>query len=231
MKKLTALLLCLCLTLGCATALAAGKLTVTQETYVPLLRYDTYYGYIFAEVTNTGDKNVEFGNGIFEILTADGDPQESVDLYTCYPEVLAPGETGYAFRYDSCGNATSLEDIGDYTLTVSGKAAKEEVTPRVSVTANLKMETYSWGDPYGVLTVMLSNTSEQDVQDLRGAYGVYDAEGKLLYADNIYNIDSLLLPAGQTVGFHQQIDSAIAEYWAANNITPATVKAIAFAED
>lgn len=231
MKKMMALLVCLCLTFCCVTALAAGKLTVSQETYMPMLRYESYYGYLFAEVTNTGDKNVEFGNGIFEILTADGDPQESNDVYSCYPSVLAPGETGYLFRYDVCKEAASLEDIGDYTLTVSGKATKDEITPRVGATAELVQDTYSWGDPYAKVTIMMSNTNEQDVLGLRGAYGVYDAEGKLIYADNIYNIDGVLLPAGQTVGFQQSVDSAIVEYWAANGMTPATVKAIVYVED
>ena len=91
MKKIVALLLAACLTLGCASALAAGKLTVNQETYTAVAGY-SFVGYVFAEVENTGDKNIEFGNGLLEILTADGDPMDSTDIYSMYPSILAPGE-------------------------------------------------------------------------------------------------------------------------------------------
>ena len=94
MKKIVALLLAACLTLGCASALAAGKLTVNQETYTAVAGY-SFVGYVFAEVENTGDKNIEFGNGLLEILTADGDPMDSTDIYNMYPSILAPGEKGY----------------------------------------------------------------------------------------------------------------------------------------
>ena len=45
------------------TALAAGKLTVAQETFF-VLPYSTYYqGVVYAELTNSGDKPVELSGG------------------------------------------------------------------------------------------------------------------------------------------------------------------------
>ena len=49
-------------------ALAAGKLVVNQEKFYSLEPYDdSFYTYIFAEVTKAGDKPVEFGKGLWEI--------------------------------------------------------------------------------------------------------------------------------------------------------------------
>ena len=54
MKKWTALLLTLALALSATSAMAAGKLTVNQETYVAAEGY-SLKSYIFAEVENTGE--------------------------------------------------------------------------------------------------------------------------------------------------------------------------------
>jgi hypothetical protein len=56
MKKLTSFLLILCLTLSCTAAFAAGKLTVQQETYVPMPFLDSFAGYVFAEWKTRGTR-------------------------------------------------------------------------------------------------------------------------------------------------------------------------------
>ena len=134
MKKFVALLLAACLTLGCASALAAGKLTVNQETYTAVAGY-SFVGYVFAEVENTGDKNIEFGNGLLEILTADGDPMDSTDIYSMYPSILAPGEKGYVSTLQYVDAAESIEDISDHTLTITGKSTQEAVEFAVAASA------------------------------------------------------------------------------------------------
>ena len=138
MKKFVALLLAACLTLGCASALAAGKLTVNQETYTAVAGY-SFVGYVFAEVENTGDKNIEFGNGLLEILTADGDPMDSTDIYSMYPSILAPGEKGYVSTLQYVDAAESIEDISDYTLTITGKSTQEEAIARLAYCSGVEV--------------------------------------------------------------------------------------------
>ena len=87
MKKWTALLLTLALALSATSAMAAGKLTVNQETYVAAEGY-SLKSYIFAEVENTGDKNIAFNDCLLEILNADGDPTDNETIYRMYPEIL-----------------------------------------------------------------------------------------------------------------------------------------------
>lgn len=230
MKKLVALVLALCLALTCATALAAGKLTVAQETYTPAELYtDAYAGFIFAEVTNSGDKNVSFAGGIFEILNADGEALESSDMYSCYPSVLAPGETGYVFRYDTVDAAKSVEDIPDYTLTVSGKSSTDEAPVRLTASATVE-EVERWSSMVYQVKVTVTNETDATAYDTTVTYGLYDAEGKLLYCDST-DLYRLGIPAGQTVEVVLEVSDSLKAVWDKAGVKPATVQAIAFMED
>ena len=134
MKKWTALLLTLALALSATSAMAAGKLTVNQETYVAAEGY-SLKSYIFAEVENTGDKNIAFNDGLLEILNADGDPTNNETIYRMYPEILAPGEKGYITDYTYPSDASTLDDIADYSLVVTGKSTKDEAPVRLEAAA------------------------------------------------------------------------------------------------
>lgn len=230
MKKLLSLVLALCLMLGCTTALAAGKLVVNQETYTPLEPYkDSFYAYIFVEVTNAGDKNVEFGSGIMEVLNADGDALESFDLYTCHPEVLAPGEVGYIAYSRSVDDITSVEDIPDYMLTVSGKSSKDEAALRLPATAVVEEVPY-WSDTQYRVTITITNNTDKTIYDAYVPYALYDAEGKLLYADytTLYNVG---LPAGATIEMRQTVSDSFLKLWKANGTIPTTVSTFAYVDD
>lgn len=226
MKKFVALLLAVCLTLGCASALAAGKLTVNQETYTAVAGY-SYVGYVFAEVENTGDKNIEFGNGLLEILTADGDPMDSTDIYNMYPSILAPGEKGYVSARQYVDAAESIEDISDYTLTLTGKSTQEEAIARLDSTAAYGVGTNSWGDEVQMVVVTVTNNTQETVYDCQVAFALYDGEGKLLLvdADNTYNVG---IPAGQSAEILFTLDEDLAAVWAEQGVTPATAECVAY---
>ena len=226
MKKIVALLLAACLTLGCASALAAGKLTVNQETYTAVAGY-SFVGYVFAEVENTGDKNIEFGNGLLEILTADGDPMDSTDIYSMYPSILAPGEKGYVNTLQYVDAAESIEDISDYTLTITGKSTQEEAVARLDSTAAYGVGVNSWGDEEQMVVVTITNNTQETVYDCQVAFALYDAEGKLLLvdADNTYNVG---IPAGQSVEVQFTVDEDLAAVWAEQGVTPATAESVAY---
>ena len=229
MKKILSLVLALCLMLGCTSALAAGKLVVNQETYTPIELYnDSFYAYIFVEVTNSGDKNVEFGSGILEVLNADGDALESFELYSAYPEVLAPGEVGYISYYRGVDDAKSIEDMPDYLLTVSGKSSKDEAPQRLSATAVVEEVPY-WSDTQYQVTITITNESDKTLYDAYVPFAVYDAAGKLLYADytTLYNVG---LPSGSTIEVRQTINDAFLTLWKTAGTIPTTVTAIPYAE-
>lgn len=228
MKKTVSLLLALALALSCSAALAAGKLTVNQETYVPIEDY-SLKSYLFAELENTGDKNIEYGDGLLEILTEDGDPMDSDSIYSMYPEILAPGEKGYLYTLQYVDDAETLADISDYTLTVTGKSTKEEAPTRLESTAEYTTITNRWGDEEAVVRLTLVNKTDATVYDVQAAFGLYDAEGKLILvnSNSAYNIG---IPAGQSIEMLFSIDSELLKKWGAENIVPTSAESIAYME-
>ena len=78
MKKMVCLLLACMMTLCSASALAAGKLSVTQENFHYVENYWNY-GYAYAKVENVGDKPIKVNAGVLEIYDADGEVITSTD--------------------------------------------------------------------------------------------------------------------------------------------------------
>ncbi len=228
MKKTISLLLALALGLSSSAALAAGKLTVNQETYIPIESH-SLKSYLFAELENTGDKNIEYGDGLLEILTEDGDPMDSDSIYSMYPEVLAPGEKGYLYTTAYVSDAEKLEDISDYTLTVTGKSTKEEAPTRLESTAEYTTITNKWGDEEPVVRLTLVNKTEETVYDGQAVFGLYDAEGRLLLVSSnaAYNIG---IPAGQSLEMLFPIDSDLLKVWEQEKLVPTSVECIAYME-
>lgn len=227
MKKIAALMLTLCLLTTCSFALAAGKLEVTQETYVYTEPYEgSFQSYCFAELTNTGDKNVEFGSGVLEILNAEGDVTDTDDAYISYPNVIAPGEKAYVRLWSMVSDAEKLEDISDYTLTLTGKTSKENVPVHLTASAVVR-EGEQWGEKVYTMVATVTNETSETVYQPNVVLAAYDADGKLLYAD-VTTLYSVGIPAGQTVEVLITVDSSVSDQWTE---TPATVEAIVYVED
>jgi hypothetical protein len=175
-----ALLLC-----AAAPAFAAGKLEVVQEKFYSIEPYeDNFYAYIFAELTNSGDKPIEFANGLWEIYNADGDALDSEDWLYSYPDVLEPGQVGYLFSYKSLDDVTAETDAADYMLTISGKAAKEN--PNIALPATVEY-VYTDGDyrDKHELVATITNDTDTTAYNFRVLFVVKDAEGKLIFVDDI----------------------------------------------
>jgi len=186
MKKIVLFALTLVMVLAAACpAFAAGKLVVDQEKFYSIEPYDdSFYVYIYAQVSNAGDKAVEFNNGLWEIYDANGDTLDSEDWMYCYPDVLEPGEVGFLSAYMSLDDVSSVEDAADYLLTVSGKSAKENTIVRLPATVKY---TYTKGDyrDFHVLTATVTNDTTETVYDYRVVYAVKDAAGNLLFVENV----------------------------------------------
>lgn len=228
MKKFVSLLLALCLTLCCTAALAAGKLEVTKETYVATESYGMCIGYLYAEVTNTGDSNVEFSSGIVEILSESGDVTDTDTVYLTYPNILAPGEKGYIIN-SSYVDSDKVSDIADHALTVVGKTSKEEPTTRYDATATV--ESYEqWGNTCYRMVVTVTNNTSETLYDADVVAAVYDADGNLLYAGD-YTMYNIGVPAGSSMEVRIDVDSNISAQWLANSVEPASVECCCYEED
>lgn len=151
-------------------------------------RAEEFWGQVITAVQNTGDAPIYLQDSTFHITDAEGKSLASDTTVSAYPQIVAPGETGYYYA------ETYLE-------TESAEGLTLEFTPQVSVSAQQKVE-YTVENPdlqdsrYGgmELRVTLSNSTAQDTRHYCVAVLLFDAEGKLL--GQFYDVPSVKVPAG-----------------------------------
>ena len=166
---------------------ASFKVT-DQRLNVYRNRAEEFWGQVISAVQNTGDAPVYLQDSTFHITDAEGKSLASDTTVSAYPQVVAPGETGYYYA------ETYLE-------TESAEELMLEFTPQVSVSAQQAVA-YTVENPdlqdsrYGgmELRVTLSNSTAQDTRHYCVAVLLFDAEGKLL--GQFYDVPSVKVPAG-----------------------------------
>ena len=229
-KTIALVLACLmALVLFTGTAQAAGKATVTQEAFYVRPYSDYHAGEIYAEITNTGDRPVIFNNGLIELFNADGDAIESANLYSAYPDVLAPGEIGYLYRTISVKEAVEVDYIDDYALTVSGKNETSKETIRLASEGTFgEYQRSKYSTEYAMFANVTNNT-EDIMRNVTVVFALYDGNDKLLYADSttLYNLG---IPPEQTVEIRVSVDKRLLEAWTAEDTMPARIVTIGYIE-
>lgn len=166
---------------------ASFKVT-DQRLNVYRNRAEEFWGQVIAVVQNTGDAPIYLQNSTFHITDAEEKSLASDTTVSAYPQIVAPGETGYYYA------ETYLE-------TESAEGLMLEFTPQVSVSAQQAVA-YTVENPdlqdsrYGgmELRVTLSNSTAQDTRHYCVAVLLFDAEGKLL--GQFYDVPSVKVPAG-----------------------------------
>ncbi len=228
-KRFTALLLTVACVLFAISASAAGKLTVTQEAFFVRSFLSYFAGEVYAEVSNTGNKPVAFNGGLLELFDPNGDSIESSNLYSCYPEVLEPGETGYLYVSQSVEDATKKEDIDDYLLTVTGKSESKKKTIRLKSEGTFgEYQMSEYFSSYAT-NAMITNTSGESAKNITVVYALFTADDKLMYVNStvLYNAT---LPPDQTIEVNADVSSSLVEAWEAEGIAPAKIVTIAYVE-
>jgi hypothetical protein len=203
-----------------------GKLTVAQASF-QVTPYSSYYqGTVYARLVNSGNTPVEFESGTLELLDASGNVIGSEEVNGCYPEVLAPGETGYLYKGVLVEAASEPSYIAGYNLTVNGR---EEISKGVTrLPSSGKYEEIAdayWTSYY--LSVAIENESDELLYDAGVVFALKDAAGNLLYITqgSMYGVG--IMPHA-SVSFRTSLYSDTLDYFKANNLVPATVDTIAY---
>ena len=203
-----------------------GQLTVAQASF-QVTPYSSYHqGTVYARLVNNGTTPVEFESGTLELLDASGNVIGSEEVYSCYPEVLEPGETGYLYKGISVEAASEPSYIAGYNLTVNGR---EEISKDViRLPSSGKYEEISdayWASSY--LSVAVENESDELLYDVGVVFALKDAAGNLLYITegSMYGVG--IMPHA-SVSFRTSLYSDILDYFKANSLVPATVDTIAY---
>lgn len=222
MKKLLIALLILCLP---TAALAAGKATITQETFYVTPFLDYFAGEIYCEITNTGDKPVKVESGVYEFYDPEGESIASGSIYSFYPRILLPGEVGFCAITEGIDEVASADQIADYSISIVGKSAKDEAVRLPA--ANPYKDVYGSYGNYQALFATVNNDKEEKLEDVYVAFGAYDENGSLLYCARANTYGIFLLP-GSEVEFYTTIDGDILNILEASGKSIASVTATAY---
>ena len=226
MKKTVLFLLILLVLMTSVSALAAGKIRVTQENFIVAGSY-TKYGYVYMRLDNVGDKPIKVNAAILEVFDEDGNPITSTDSLWEYAEYLQPEEYTYAYMY------TKIEDefvgkVDDYLLTVTGKSDTNYVTLRLPVVTE-----YAENVPgrYGTADYMyatVTNNTEEPVFSIEVVLVLLDEEGNILYMKDESMYSEKAIMPGSSILIRKEVDSSFKEVFAEKGLKPHSVDAIAF---
>lgn len=236
-SAIAVLILCSAL-LSPTFAFSAGKVSVThQSLYVKSSAYVTVpvekkaegiinesdifdAAYLFAEITNTGDKPVAFDEARLELTNEAGEVIGKEDYLWFYPRLLAPGESGYVYEYITADDPSATNSINHYKLTVTGKAENGAPTLRIAAEG-----VYSQEDR--IITANLTNDSADTVWEPRIVYAVFDQNDKLIFSasDPLHYVG---LGVGDKVQTRHSVDSDVVDAWAIDGSVPTRVVVIAY---
>lgn len=203
-----------------------GKLTVAQASF-QVTPYSSYHqGTVYARLVNSGTAPVEFDSGTLELLDASGNVIASEEVYGCFPEVLAPGETGYLFKGISVEAAVEPSYIAGYKLQVKGREEISRDVTRLPSSGKYEevAEAY-WTSSY--LTAAVENQTDEPLYDAGVVFALKDAAGDLLYVTQgaMYGVG--IMP-NTSVNFRTNLYSDTLDYFKANGIVPAAVDTVAY---
>ncbi|MBR4711114.1 MAG: hypothetical protein IKP10_03710 [Clostridia bacterium] len=233
MRKHIVITLALALALIClmVPALAAGKLTVTQENFHVVNSY-SIYGYAFARVENTGDKPVEYSAALLEIYNKDGDTLASDTYPTVHGKYLQPGEYAYLSIYERVEGIDTYLDVDDYILNVTGKSSSSGTrtlkleSDTATYTPDLQITKYSKRNR---MECTITNRTGEPIYDLTVVMALLDADGNILDVESHSLYSYVGLNPGSSITVRLDVSDAMREAYEREGLVPARVDAYAYA--
>ena len=157
---------------------------------------NTTWAQVSVPVTNTGDRNLYLGAGTMDLEDAGGHLVDSLSLVGFYPQVLAPGETGWYYE------ETTLDSVPSSELTVVPHVDIKEATVEC---IRYEASDLSFADEeFGGIkaTGRITNTTAADGSLVYVVLFLFDSEEKLV--GQTFTILDGELKAGDTIGFSTQ---------------------------
>lgn len=227
MKKILALVLCLCCLLMLNTAaLAAGELSITQKK---LITTEGEASALFvAKVENVGDEGCYVDTkGKLVAFDANDDPVISEDYVSTTPSglYLAPGEWAYVGNslYESALKTSTVADY-KFSLKTSEYGSKYEKLPCEGTIVFDKNQKYDNG-----IVVTFTNTGSEITGETVVVAALYDQNGELMFVNYDYN-DSVGVHPGSTVSVFLNIFSDTVASFNNAGLTPTTVECFVYME-
>jgi len=226
-RKTSAFVAALLLLSAACGAMAAGKLTVTEEAFFVVPYNDYYEGIIFAAITNTGNKPSQFNSSLLELFDKEGNSLSAESNSNCYPDVLQPGETGYIMEYSPVESAKTRDFIADHLLSVTGQGSITRTITAYPVSNARYEKAMEPGDNYKYVVCRVENNTDQVLYNITVLFVVRDAAGKLIYVTT-YGLSRMGLLPHSAVEVRDSVDWEIEYYMKEANLEIAGVEAFAY---
>ncbi len=210
-------------------ALAAGRINVTQENYYTIKEGNYYYGYVFSKVENNGNKPIKINNALLEVFDIEGDPITSTDSFSAYARYLEPGEYTYVSLHMSIKELSSIEDVDDYMLTISGKSDIDMQTIRLDCECEYKENVQSGYYTYNYMYATITNNTDKVIYQPSAVFVLLDSEDNILYLMGDKLDSNVALMPGGSILFREAVDNDFVKYMDENNLIPVSLDVIAFA--
>ncbi|MBR7188701.1 MAG: peptidoglycan-binding protein [Clostridia bacterium] len=228
MKKIIVLALALLLTFSLTTALTEGVLTSVQENFY-VVGSPSLYGYLYAKVENTGDAMVRIDGGQMDILDADGEVLASSTFPNRAAEYLQPGEYTYVSFNQRIEGIENPDDVAGYTMTLKSQHDVKGMSFRLPVESVYEKDVPdgSWTRNY--MTTTVTNDADQTVYGVSIGRALLDADGNIMYIDSDSMYSYKGITPGSSIVYRNTVGSYFEKYMEENNIEPAVIDAIAYA--
>jgi len=226
-RRITALVTALLLLAAGGNALAAGKLTVTEESFYVIPYNDYYEGVVYAAITNTGNKPMQFNTALLELYDTDGNSLKADNYGSCYPDVLQPGETGYIMDYLAVESAKTRDSIADHLLSVTGQSTINRVITAFPVSGTRYEKAMDPGDSNRYAVTVVKNNSDKIVYGIFILFVARDAAKKLIYTD-VYILSRVGVMPHTSVEVRESVNWEAQIFMQEHNLEIASVEAVAY---
>lgn len=213
---------------GTAEEGPAPELTVVEDNFYLREGYGSQEGYYVAKVQNQNDVPVYLSNAVMTLLDKDGNEVGKQEyMGTTGSRYLEPGEVTYFSMYADVNEGAAVDS---YKVELSPTAATYQ-TPDTTLevaAAELRVQEGYYTSYSAAATV--TNNTEAPLARINVLVAVKNSDGKLmdLCASGLYQNE---LGAGSTIILVDTLDSRVADYCTANNLTLGEVEAIGWVDN
>ncbi len=228
-KSVFALLIVMMLVTMSFHALAAGKMTVTQENFYVVSSWGIY-GYAFARVENTGNKPIAYNAGLLEVYDKNGDAIGATTYLKCYGQYLQPGEYVYLTGAATLDGIQSVSEQDDYSLMVSGQSNNSNYVKKFDCVAEYKPNEKSGYWTYNNLYATFTNDSDDVLYGVNVVIALLDKDENILDIETVSMNNSVGIWPGSKITVVAQVSDAIVDAYKKAGFTADHVDAYAYVE-
>ncbi len=214
-----------------AVALADGPaITLEEEKLLVVPSYgDQWVAYYVARIKNTGTVAVKLKDGMFQLKDKDGNVLVSTEWANVYPAVLKPGEESFARQQEYLENIKAKEDVASHVFDIKASTDVYQTVTLLPAVAEIvlpKNPDYETRTVYATVT----NNTDRDLYDVTLVFVLKDAEGKLLYVDEVTAYNAGIVAGGE-LKIREDLSTSLDTWLNTEEASIGSIEAFAYIEE